>query len=218
MDGACHSNEPFEQRGLARTAEVLNYARGSEFMDWLYDGDGKMRVFVPNAYFRDGAPYESTGGYNGMHVSALGPIVESIEHLRPFRPELSREARSPSLRKSRRYRAIFDFDMETVTIDRSWPAIGDTGSHPVYQKLARITWQSGGAGAFEHAYRLFRDPKFAWALVHHPGWEPSVSFPFTRAEMEREAAKWPDDWNDRSSLHDGYGVAILRGGRGDDKR
>lgn len=218
MDGACHSNEPFEQRGLARTAEVLNYARGSDFMDWLYDGDGKMRVFVPNAYFRDGAPYESTGGYNGMHVSALGPIVDSIEHLRQLRPELYPEARYPALSKSRRYRAIFDFDMETVTIDRSFPAIGDTGSHPAYRKLARITWQSGGAGAFEHAYRLFRDPKFAWALVHHPGWEPSVNFPFTRAEMEREAAKWPDDWNDRSSLHDGYGLAILRGGRGDQKR
>ena len=27
-----------------------------------------------------------------------------------------------------------------------------------------------------------------------------------------------DDWNDASSLHDGYGVAILRGGKGDNKR
>ena len=61
---------------------MLNYERGDEFMDWLYDGAGKMRIFVPNTYFRDGAPYESTGGYNGMHVEGLGPIVESVEHLR----------------------------------------------------------------------------------------------------------------------------------------
>jgi hypothetical protein len=218
MDGACYSNEPFAQRGFARMAEVLNYARGGEFMEWLYDGGGKMRVFVTNGFFRDGSPYESTGGYNGMHVSSLGPIVDSIEHLRALRPEVYPEASYPSLSRSRRYRNVFDFDLETVTLDRTFPAIGDTGGPPVYQKLSRVTWQSGGAAAFEHAYRLFREPKLAWALVHAPGWEPSVEFPFTRDELAREAAKWPGDWNDRSSLHDGYGVAILRGGAGDAKR
>lgn len=216
MDGACDSNEPFHQRGFARTAEVLNYANGRDFMDWLYDGvaslSGKMRVFVPNTFFRDGAPYESTGGYNGMHVSALGPIVDSIERMRQLRPGLYPEDKYPSLSKSRRYRNVFDFDMDTVTIDRSYPTIGDSGSHPVYNKLSKITWQAGGAQAYEHAYRLFRDPKFAWALVRNPGWQPSTGFPFTREEMEKEAAKWRDDWNDHSSLHDGYGIAILRGG------
>jgi hypothetical protein len=102
MDGACHSNEPYEQRGFARTDEMLNYAHGDDFMDWLYHRQGKMRTFVTNAFFRDGAPYESTGGYNGMHVSALGPIVNSIEHLRQLRPELYPEAKYPSLTKSRR--------------------------------------------------------------------------------------------------------------------
>jgi hypothetical protein len=218
MDGACRSNEPFAQRGFVRMAEVLNYARGAEFMEWLYDGEGKMRVFVTNGFFRDGAPYESTGGYNGMHVSSLGPIVDGIEHLRALRPEVYPEAKYPSLSRSRRYRNVFDFDMETVTLDRSFPAIGDTGGPPVYQKLSRITWQSGGAEAFEHAYRLFREPKLAWALVHAPGWQPPPAFPFSREELEREAAKWRDDWNDQSSLHDGYGVAILRSGAGNAKR
>ncbi len=218
MDDACSSNEPFQQRGLVRNAEVLNYRRGAEFMDWLYDGRGRMRVFVPNAFFRDGAPYESTGGYNGMHVSALGPIVDSIEHLRELRPEVYPEAKYPSLGKSRRYRSVFDFDMGTVTIDRSFPNIGDTGGWPAYTKLPRVTWQAGGPEAYEHAYRLFRTPKFAWALAHSPGWKPSVEFPFTREQIEQEAAKWPDMWNDASSIHDGYGVAILRGGAGNDKR
>ncbi len=211
MDGACDSNEPFHQRGFARTAEVLNY-NTTDFMDWLYEGAGKMRVFVTNTFFRDGAPYESTGGYNGMHVSALGPIIESIEHLRQLRPGLYPEGKYPPLSKSRRYRSVFDFDMDTVTIDRSYPAIGDSGSYPVYSKLPKITWQAGGAQAYEHAYRLFRDPKFAWALARNPSWQPSHNFPFTREEIEKEAAKWRDDWNDRSSLHDGYGIAILRGG------
>ena len=218
MDGACASNEPYEQRGLARAAEVFNYTQGTDFMDWLYDGAGKMRVFVTNGFFRDGAPYESTGGYNGMHVSALGPIVDSIEHLRQMRPELYPEDKYPSLSKSRRYQHVFEFDMDTVTIDRSYPAIGDTGSHPAYAPLQRITWQAGGVVAYEHAYRLFHEPKFAWALAQHRGWQPSVNFPFSRDEVEREAARCPKDWNSRSSLHDGYGVAILRGGEGDAKR
>ncbi len=218
MDLATRSNEPYHQRGLARMAEVLNYQRGDEFMDWLYDGAGKMRIFVPNTFFRDGAPFESTGGYNSMHVTALGPIIDSIEHLRKLRPEVYPEDKYPPLSGSRRYHNVFDFCMDTVTIDRSFPQIGDGGSFPSYKKLPKIVWHDANAAAFEHAYRLFRDPKFAWALAHAPGWKPSRDFPFTRAEIEAQAAKWPDDWNDASSLHDGYGIAILRGGRGDDKR
>lgn len=218
MDGATHSNEPYHQWGAAKMAEMLNYRRGNEFMDWLYDGGGEMRIFVPNTYFRDGAPFESTGGYNGMHVTALGPIVESVEHLRELRPEVYPVEKYPSLSQSRRYRNVFDFSMDTVTIDRSYPWVGDTGSWPAYEKLPKITFQNGGTGAFEHAYKLFRDPKFAWALANTPGWRPSPTFPYTREQIEAEAAKWPDDWNDASSLHDGYGLAILRGGKGDDKR
>ncbi len=218
MDGACNSNEPYQQRGLARMAEALNYERGDEFMDWLYDGAGKMRIFVPNTFFRDGAPYESTGGYNGMHVTALGPIIESIEHLRELRPEVYPRDRYPALTETRRYRNVFDFCMDTVTIDRSFPQIGDTGSYPQYGQRPRITFHSAGLAAFEHAYRMFEDPKFAWALARHPSWSPSSEFGFTREQIEAEAAKWPDDWNDGSALHDGYGIAILRGGRDADKR
>ncbi len=218
MDGATSSNEPYPQRGLARMAEVLNYQRGDEFMDWLYDGAGKMRIFVPNTFFRDGAPYESTGGYNSMHVTALGPIIESIEHMREMRPEVYPEEKYPALSKSRRYKNVFDFCMDTVTIDRSFPLIGDSGSYPSYKKLPRITWHDANAQAFEHAYKMFHEPKFAWALVNSAGWQPSKGFPFTREQIEAEAAKWPDDWNDASTLSDGYGIAILRGGEGEDKR
>ena len=55
-------------------------------------------------------------------------------------------------------------------------------------------------------------------LANSPDWRPSQGFPFTREEIEAEAARWPDDWNDGSTLADGYGIAILRGGEGNDKR
>ena len=218
MDGATHSNEPYAQHGLVRMAEMLNYERGDEFMDWLYDGSGNMRIFVPNGFFRDGAPYESTGGYNGMHVVALGPIVEAIENLRELRPDVYPEAKYPSLSKSRRYHSVFDFSMNTVNIDRTFPRVGDSGAHPTYRRLGKRAWQNGGTAAFEHAYRVFRDPKFAWALVNTPGWRPSLEFPYTREQVEAEAATWPDDWNDASCLQDGYGLAMLRSGEGSSKR
>ena len=220
FDGATESNRPWPQRGLARIAEVLNYQRGGELMDWIYDSPlGMMRVFVPNTYFRDGAPYESMGGYNSAHVQEIGPLIESIEHVRQMRPEVFPESKYPNLTKSRRYRSVFDFSMDTVTIDRTYPIIGDSSKpNPRYQEWGKRSWHSANVTAYEHAYQMFQDPKFAWALVHQPGWKPSGDFPYTREEMEKEAARWPDDWNDASSLHDGYGLAILRSGKGDDKR
>jgi len=218
MDGATASNEPWPQRGFAKLAEMLNYRRGPEFMDWLYDGNGNLRVFLPNGYFRDGAPYESTGGYNSAHVESLGPIIDSIEHLRTLNPDLYPADRYPDLTRIRRFRQIFDFSMDTVNVGRTFPRVGDGGSYPKFQVLEKITRQNGSLRAFEQAYRVLRDPKFAWALARDSAWKPSADFPFTREEIEREASKLPDDWNDLSSLQDGYGLAMLRSGQGDNRR
>ena len=219
MDGTTDSNEPYPQMGLVRMAEVLNYKRGNEFMDWLYDDPrGMMRSFVTNAFYRDGAPYESTGGYNGMHVTAMGPIVEGVEHLRQLRPEVYPDDKYPNLTKSRRYHSVFDFSMNTVNIDRTYPRVGDSGSWPKFSKRSRRVWQNGGVPAYEHAYKIFKDPKFAWALASTAGWQPSLEFPYTREEIEAAAAEWPDDWNDPSCLQDGYGLAMLRSGEGINKR
>lgn len=219
MDGATHANPPVSQRAVARIAEALNYRRGHELLDWLYDGSGGMRAFLINQYFKDGAPFESTGGYNGIHVEELGPIVESVERLRQLRPEAYPPEKYPVLSRQRRYRDVFNFAMDTVSIDRTFPKVGDQGAWPRFQVLPRSTWQNGvTAAAYEHAYPLFKDPKFAWALANAPTWKPSLEFPYTREQIEQEARKQPDDWNDRSLLRDGYGLAMLRSGRGDQKR
>jgi hypothetical protein len=145
-------------------------------------------------------------------------VVDAVEELRRLRPEVYPESKYPPLSKSLRYHNIFDFCMDTVTIDRSFPQIGDGGAWPSHKELPKIAWHDASQAAFEHAYRLTRDPKFAWALVNTPGWKPSAGFPLSAEDAKREAARWPDDWNQRSSLADGYGIAILRGGRGDQRR
>jgi hypothetical protein len=219
MDGATASNEPYSQWGLVRMAECLNYERGNEFMDWLYDNPrGQMRYFTINNYFRDGAPYESTGGYNSMHVDAIGPVIEGIERLRAMRPDVYPDAKYPSFSGSRAYRSIYDFAMNTVNIDRVYPRVGDVGGYPLYRRASNITWNSAGTRAVEHAYEIFQHPKFAWALANSPGWSPSDAFPFSREQIKEAAAEWPDDWNDASCLQDGYGLAMLRSGKGLNKR
>ncbi len=230
FDRSTWSNEPRTVMGLARIAECLNYERGTDIMDWVYQGDGnraRMRSFVTNAYFRDGAPYEASGHYNGVHLSYLGPLMDSIEHIRSMRPELYTEEQYPSPTAPRRYRHIFDFSMDTVTLDRSYPKVGDDTYHrggaynlsyPHYVVPEKRTWQNGGPQAFEHAYKITAEPKYAWALANAPGWQPSLEFPYSREQIETAAAAWPDDWNDASSLHDGYGLAILRSGEAEHKR
>ncbi len=218
MDGATASNEPWPQRGLVKIAEMLNYRRGTDFMDWLYDGNGNMRIFLPNGYFRDGAPYESTGGYNSAHVDGLGPIVDSIEHLRELNPDLYPDDRYPDLGRARATARSSISPWTRSTSAAPSRKVGDGGSYPKFEVLEKITRQNGNLATFEHAYRVIRDPKFAWALARDKEWQPSAGFPFTREEIEREAAKLPDDWNDRSSLQDGYGLAMLRSGQGDNRR
>lgn len=230
FDTSTESNEPRPAMGLARIAECLNYERGTEIMDWLYQGAGNrswLRTFVTNGYFRDGAPYEATGHYNGVHLTSLPPLIDSIEHIRAMRPELYTEDKYPSPAGRRRYRHIFDFSMDTVTLDRSYPKVGDDTYHsggaynlsyPHYVVPARRTWQNGDPQVFEHAYRITGEAKYAWALVNAEGWTPSDEFPYSLEQIEAAAAEWPDDWNDTSSLHDGYGLGILRSGRGESKR
>jgi hypothetical protein len=222
IDGSFQSNEPWDQRGFAHVAEVLNYRSSTDFMDWLYDGAGRMRVILSNTFFRDGAPFEATGVYNGAHVSGLGPVIDSIEHMRSLQPSLYPEARYPILNRNRRYHNIFDLDMDTVTIDRSYPSVGDDGDYQGYSSYTKLpmfrSWQSGDAKAYENAYRNFGDPKFAWALINHQGWLPSTDFPLTRHEIAEAAKNWSDGWSTHSSLHDGYGLSILRGGTFNNKR
>ena len=74
--------------------------------------------------------------------------------------------------------------MDTVTIDRSYPGVGDDGGLTASRSTRNCRNAPGrtaSAAAFEHAYRTFRDPKFAWALAQDPSWQPSADFPFTRA-------------------------------------
>jgi len=180
---------------------------------------------VPNTSFRDAAPFESTGGYNGMHVEGLGPIVESIEHVRQLRPEVYPEVEYPSFCKSRRYRNVFDFCMDTVTIDRSYPAIGDGGvfhgqEGEVSTSGIELTKQEGGTPAGPDVPYGDTEWLKANGCSLHPtyGWR-GLNFVFPHLyNVERGVAQgpWSADWRLKTDdeLHMRLTVVEARSGAG----
>ena len=121
MDGATGFQRPYHQWGLAKMAEVLNYARGGDFLDWLYDGGGKMRVFVAER------PTSATGRPLRIHRRlqrharvALGPSSTRSSISRQLRPTVYPGRKVSLLSQTRRYHNVFDFSMDTVIIDRAF--------------------------------------------------------------------------------------------------
>jgi len=53
-----------------------------------------------------------------------------------------------------------------------------------------MAWHSADAASFEHAYRLFRDPKFAWALTHTPAGSPlRLPLPKSKSNARRPSGR-----------------------------
>jgi len=215
MDGSAASNLPRPQAAMGTIIQLLNYERGPELMDWLYDGAGQMRVFLSNYYFKDGIAYESPG-YNGTHVRDIAKIADMIEDIRGPRPGLYPEDKYPRLAGSRRHRSVFDAAIDYVCIDRAYPSVGDDGTWPKYAALKpKVATPGADAGTMLHAYRTYRSPKFAWALRQY-GVEAAEGIP--KEELAQRAADLPADFRDQSMLFDGYGIATLRSGTGEHKR
>jgi len=217
LDASVRSNLPRPQAAMCAIAKLLDYRRGPELMDWLYDGEGAMRVFLSNYYFKDGIAYESPG-YNGCHVRDVPTIAEMIEEIRRLRPELYPAAKYPPLAGSRRHRNILEAPIDFVCIDRTYPSVGDDGKYPQWGRLPKRVASPGGdaAAAQVHAYKTYRTPKSAWAALEAKVNPETAGL--SAEELAAAAARLPSDFRDHSMLFDGYGIATLRGGAGDDKR
>lgn len=216
LDASARSNLPRPQAAMCAIIKLLNYERGTELMDWLYDGEGAMRIFLANFYFKDGIAYESPG-YNRCHVRDVPTIAEDIERIRELRPALFPVATYPPLAGSRRHRNVLESPIDFVCVDRGYPSVGDDGTYPHWAVLPkRVAAPGGDAAAQLHAYRTYHTPTFAWAALQ-AGAKPETAG-LAEPELRAVADKLPADFRDRSMLFDGYGIATLRGGTGANAR
>ena len=221
LDQAIFGNDGMHQTAMMHVALVLDAERCRELVDWVYLGVGQMRAHLPNYFFKDGAAYESLGGYNRIHGEGFWRVVGLMERLRSRRPALYPTARYPRVTDDPKGRLLFDFPLRTLCIDRYSPQVGDTGGPPSTSR-AKKRWVSDDATApaYDLAFRRYGDPDFAKALCSGTEDIPH-SDPFAEEiddRIRQVIATHGSGIERRTDLRDGYGIAFLRRGTGDDAR
>jgi hypothetical protein len=220
IDGGAHSNLPYPQMGLTYLILAMNYRAGARLADWLWNGGGQMRYWVPNFFYRDGSAYESTGGYNGMHVDATPPIARGLARLGELRPEVYKEAGIGGFEADAKAKMLYSHLIELICIGRMYPQIGDGGyqPRPGNPPLKRMYAMTQDLGTFEYAFETYGDPIFAQALWAGEGYEPGPEGRVGREAVEAVIRRAGTEVALESQVFDGYGIAVLRSGGGDEAR
>jgi hypothetical protein len=220
IDGGAHSNLPHPQMGLANVLVSLNYRSGVRLADWLWKGGGQMRYWVPNFFFRDGSAYESTGGYNGMHVDATPPIARDLARLQEMRPDEYKQSGITAFKSDPKAKMLYSHLYELICIGRMYPQIGDGGGRP--QKgnppLGRMYSMTQDLATAEYAFETFGDAEFAKILWRGEGYEPGPESRVTRESVADIVRSEGPDIKLDSQVFDGYGIAVMRSGDGDQAR
>jgi len=230
LDDASSSNLPRPQMGLLNVIRVLDQPECRELVEWLIDGGGQVGRMATNFYYRDGAAYESTGGYNGIHIAAMVPIVEGLRALREQNPDLYADKRFDPIEAHERYHHILRWPLEIVVAQRSCPLIGDTGGVPDTKPIVPdpVMSMSDTMSIYESAVRSFpcdRELRAALELLRRK--EDLARRALERGEKGTSGfyGKGPDPdvrQDPRlfftSRLLDGYGVGILESGEGENRR
>ena len=220
MDGGAASNLPRPQEGMSSVALCLNYRRARELAEWTWTGGGQMRYWVPNFFYRDGAAYESNGGYNGIHVTGTPPVARNLSRLCELRPGLYADAGIVPMERDPKSRSIYTYPVDVICIDRMYPQIGDGGSapHEGNPPLPKMYSMVQNRDTYEYALETYRDPRFAQVLWGGAGYEPGPESRLSRDDVAAEVERVGPEIHHESGIFDGYGIAILRSGQGDARR
>lgn len=219
LDKGLIGNLPQGQRATVETALFLNTPRSFELVDWVFNGPGLMRYFLTNDYFIDGSAFESQG-YNAGHVYNLEEFAQVMEKVRKLNPDRYTAGKFPALTADPKYKQLFDFCLNFNLIGRTHAQTGDCGDVAGTDPLPQFETTDVAPNWFVGPYALTKEPRFALAL-YDPQTKapiPAVTDPELRASVEKAVAERGADIEQVSNVCDGYGHAILRSGRGEDRR
>ncbi len=237
LDGQCHVNFPGTEARFVHAVSVLEYPV-PDLMDIAYDGrpgywsNGFVRQLIGDGIHRDGVKFESLGGYNNSGNLAVLRVFEQLEQVLDRHPARFPPDQYPRQSMRRRFLTAAESHIEHAPTQYTRIYLGDAGGLPVFGNPAGLQndsspkavpskrWFFGDESAefFEKVYARYQDPKVAWALLNTEGWRPSGAFPFTREQLQTNAAKLPDDWRSRGRLLSGPGISLLRSGVGENER
>ena len=153
---------------------------------------------LDNLHFREGIGWESSPGYNGSWIRHLAPVADLLDRLgirvwdRP------------------RFRRMYRWPLEMSCLDAFTPAVGDSGT------LTSGLIQTG-AETLRTAYRATQDPLIGELLRKHPYAFSSIDALLeepVNPSPSKEGAAEIRQLTTGSRLMGGYGLALLRSGRG----
>jgi len=237
LDGQCHVNFPGTENRFLHAISVLDYPI-TDFVDIAYKGhpgywsSGFMRQLIGDGIHRDGVKFESPGGYNGLGNLSVLRVFEQMEEYLNRHPGRFPPDKYPRMSMSRRFLTAAESHIEHAPTQYTRIFLGDAGGLPVFGNpvglkddktpttVPRERWFFGDENAefFETVYAHYQDPKVAWALLNTDGWRPSRGFPFTREQLQTNAADLPANWRSRGRLLSGPGISLLRSGAGENER
>lgn len=190
-----------------------------ELVDWCMYGEGQMAFMMNCSQFRDGGGFESPN-YNTIHFDFINAALR-FEQLRKLRPEFYRQDAYPDIFAQPKARAMFDYFIDIVLQGRFTPSIGDDGGGTLVPERHERLWSHAlGREHYLFGFQKYGDPRYARVLLgEQDELPPGDPFEPYQSEPVLEAARRPEaQMVERSRVLDGYGVAVLTSGEGEQRR
>jgi hypothetical protein len=221
LDGAVVGNGASVQSMALNLALILNSRRSIDLVRWAYENpENGMRYYLTNNFFKDGSGYESPG-YNNAHYGSAGAIADLLTRVVALRPQQYAEANLPSLPESPKFKAIFDHNLRTSLIDRTYANVGDDGDLPGADPLPIRPGAGLDQQLWAKAFRRWPDDvNYARALWDSEKKAPvsQLTDPALRERVTELMRRESPYLNLPSEVLDGFGHVILRSGQDEDQR
>jgi hypothetical protein len=226
MDGVILGNHGAREVAMTRLALVLDdyserHPNSKDILDWVYyRAPAQIRYMASNLLLKDGGTTESPG-YNTARLATV-PIMQMVERIRALHPDQFPAHRYPIVFQHPKYRAMFDYFTDMVCIERYIPVIGDVGGGTPDKPAQPKSLNYGYLGGYSlEAFRQYADPKFA-QVAAYGGFLPTGPEFFADMELANRAREAAEKAGPHilppSQVMDGYKLAILRDGAGEDQR
>lgn len=225
LDGALQGNPGHHQEAAATLALVMDdYSdqrpNSRDLMRFAYyAGFAPTGWVLSNYVTRDGGGFEGVG-YDRIKFNYVR-VAELMEELRARRPEQYPESEFPRIMEEPKARAMYDFFIETLSLDYYTPEVGDTGGAFLDGRLTTPQYLSTVPAECVKGFLRYRDPKLARAALGIKDAMPGgldLYAPSPEKELRAAAALPEARIKLGTRLLDNYGFAYLHSGQGLNRR
>ncbi len=221
-NGAIHGNEGHHQALAMTLALVLDdysdtHPNSRDMVDWAYHGGGHCAYIMPNFLRTDGGGHESPN-YSRIKTDFIR-VARLMELVRERHPEQFDLQRYPDIFGEDKARAMFDWFIDCKMLGYYTPGVGDNGGIRPPRRVEPQNYSFIGEST-AYAFAKWGDPRYARASTRADGsfFPGELFWEYPQEELEASLELPESQIVARSRLLDGYGVAILESGAGDDQR